>query len=268
MERFEGINRLYGDHAISVLANAHICIVGLGGVGSWAVESLARSGIGKLTLIDYDIIAESNINRQLPALDSTLGEKKSSVLRQRVLDINPACECNIIDDFINTENLWDYFYSKQKKGNDLSMKYDFVIDAIDSIKFKAALIYFCRRNKIPVITTGGAGGVTDPATIKVKDLSRTVNDALAARVRSQLRTEYGFSKNTKRYFGVECIYSDQQKVYPDKKGNVSTNKPGIHGVHLDCRFGYGAASYVTASFAFLAVSRVINRLLRQTDKSS
>jgi len=264
--RFEGINRLYGNHAAATLKAAHVCVVGLGGVGSWAVESLARSGIGQLTLIDYDEVAESNINRQLPALDSTIGQKKASVLQQRVLDINPACECKVIDDYINTENLWDYFYSEQKKGGDYSLKYDFVIDAIDSIKFKAALIYFCRRNKTPIITTGGAGGVTDPGTIKIKDLSRTVNDALAARVRSQLRDEYGFTKNTQRYFGVECVYSDQQKLYPDQKGGVSTRKPGVHGVHLDCRFGYGAASYVTASFAFFAVSRVIKKLLDSVDR--
>jgi len=261
--RFDGINRLYGDQASTILHAAHVCVVGLGGVGSWAVESLARTGIGHLTLIDHDVIAESNINRQLPATDSTIGQKKSAILKQRVLDINPSCQCDIIDDFINTDNLWDYFYSEQKKGQDFSLKYDFVIDAIDSIKFKSALIYFCRRNKMPVITTGGAGGITDPSTVKVKDLSRTVNDALAARVRSQLRDEYGFTKNCKRYFGVECVYSDQQKYYPDQKGGVSNRKPGIHGVHLDCRFGYGAASYVTASFAFLAVSRVIDKLLKK-----
>jgi len=148
-------------------------------------------------------------------------------------------------------------------------KPDYVVDAIDSIKFKSALIYFCKRNKVPVITTGGAGGVTDPESIQVKDLSRTFNDALAANVRSQLRNEYNFTKNTKRYFGVECVFSDQQKLYPNPEtGTVSTNKPGIHGVHLDCRFGYGSISFVTASFGFIAASRVINKTLKKRLKDA
>jgi len=254
--RFEGITRLYGEQAMKIISSMHVCIVGLGGVGSWVVESLARSGVGKLTLIDYDDVSEGNINRQMHALDNTLGRKKTEVLQERVQLINPECQCTIIDDFITTKNLWDYMLPTQA--------YDYVVDAIDSIKFKSALIYFCKRNKIPVITTGGAGGVTDPLSIQVKDLSRTYNDALAARVRSQLRNEYGFTKNAKRYFGVECIFSTQQKVYPDpESGVVSTSKPGIHGVHLDCRYGYGSVSYVTATFGFMATSRVINKTLRK-----
>lgn len=256
LERFSGINRLYGEHALATLKKTHVCVIGLGGVGSWAVEALARSGIGKITLIDFDEISEGNINRQMHALSSTLGKKKHQVLNDRVLDINPNCHCEVIDDYINEDNIWDYLSDERQL--------DYVIDAIDSIKFKSNIIYFCKRNKIPVITTGGAGGVTDPASIQTKDLSRTYNDALAARVRSQLRADFGFSKNPKRYFGVECVFSSQQKVYPDKNGAVSTQKPGIHGVHLDCRYGYGSISFVTATFGFVAVSRVINRLLKQS----
>jgi len=253
--RFDGITRLYGNEGMQIISTMHVCIVGLGGVGSWVVEALARSGIGNLTLIDYDEVSEGNINRQMHALDNTIGRKKAEVLRERVLLINPDCQCIVIDDYITTKNLWDYMLPTNS--------FDYVIDAIDSIKFKSALIYFCKRNKIPIITTGGAGGVTEPASIHVKDLSRTYNDALAANVRSQLRNEYNFPKNVKRYFGVECVFSDQQKLYPDPEtGNVSTNKPGIHGTHLDCSYGYGSASYVTASFGFLAASRVINKTLK------
>lgn len=253
-DRFSGINRLYGDHALKTLSVSHICVIGLGGVGSWAVEALARSGVGKITIIDYDEITEGNINRQIQALSSTLGKKKHQVLYERIKDINPNCQCEIIDDYINEKNIWEYLSPDRHL--------DYVIDAIDSIKFKANTIYFCKRNKIPVITTGGAGGVTDPASICTKDLSRTYNDALAARVRSLLRSDYGFSKNPKRYFGVECVFSSQQKVYPGMDGKVSTKKPGIHGVHLDCRYGYGSVSFVTASFGLMAISRVVNRLLK------
>ncbi len=143
----------------------------------------------------------------------------------------------------------------------LSRGYDYVVDAIDSIKFKAALIYYCRRNKIPVITTGGAGGLTDASMIGIEDLSRTRNDALAAKVRARLRSDYGFSRNPKRKFGVECVFSRQQPVYPKEDGSVSHEKPGIHGLSLDCQLGYGASSCVTSSFGFMAASRVINKTL-------
>ncbi len=251
--RFSGIQRLYGKQAADALRSMHVCIVGLGGVGSWVVEALVRSGVGKLTLIDYDEISEGNINRQLHSMSSTIGKKKTAVLHKRVIDINPECVCNIIDDFITEDNLWEYL--------SLEHAYDYVVDAIDSIKFKSSMIYFCKRNKIPIITTGGAGGITDPSSIETRDLSRTYNDALAAKVRSRLRSEFGFSRNPKRYFGVECVFSSQQKFFPNADGSVSTDKPGIHGVHLDCSMGYGSASFVTASFGFIAASCVINKYL-------
>ena len=251
--RFAGIQRLYGDTGYQLLGQLHICVIGIGGVGSWAVESLARSGIGQITMIDYDEVALSNTNRQLHTLTSTVDEKKAAVMAQRIVEINPDCKVNIIDDFINMENLADY----------LDRDYDYVIDAIDSIKFKAAIIYHCKRNKIPVVTTGGAGGLTDPTMIKVADLAKTYNDALAAKVRSKLRESYNYTRNTKKNFGVECVFSSQQPVYPKEDGTVSHEKPGIHGVSLDCRFGYGAITHMTATFGFVAVSRVIQKLLKK-----
>ena len=173
---------------------------------------------------------------------------------ERVRQINPDCMVTIIDDFITLENMPEL----------LSNGYDYVVDAIDSIKFKAGLIYYCRRNKIPVITTGGAGGLTDPTVIKVVDLSKTYNDALAAKVRSTLRDQYNFPKNTKRSFRVDCVFSSQQQLYPKEDGTVSHQKPGIHGVSLDCRFGYGAASFVTGTFGFIAAAHIIQKYLNKT----
>ena len=259
-QRFGGIQRLYGETATTIIQGMHVCVIGLGGVGSWAVEALARSGIGKLTLIDYDTVSKGNINRQLPAMDSTVNEKKSAVLQQRIHGINPHCECTIIDDFLTTENIRDYL--SPERG------YDYVIDAIDSIKFKSAMIYHCRRNKIPIITTGGAGGLTDPLAIQVKDLSRTYNDPLAAKVRAQLRNEYNFPRNAKRSFRIECVFSSQQPVYPKADGSVSHAKPGIHGISLDCSLGYGSSTTVTASFGNVAASRVINKTLEKHHKAA
>lgn len=254
-ERFGGIERLYGKGSLEFFSTLHICVVGMGGVGSWAVEALARTGIGRLTLIDYDEICLTNTNRQIHALDSTVGRKKALELQARVQQINPNCTCNVINDFVNKNNIRDYL--SPDKG------YDYVIDAIDSISLKAAIIYQCKRNKIPVITTGGAGGLTDPTMIQIKDLARTYNDPLAAKVRAKLREEFNFSRNTKRYFGIECVFSSQQQVYPKPDGSVSHQKPGIHGVNLDCNLGYGSASFVTASFGFVAVSRVVHKILRK-----
>lgn len=253
--RFGGIQRLYGHDAAAVIRTMHVCIVGLGGVGSWVVETLARTGVGQLTLIDYDTVSKSNINRQLAALDDTDGEKKSAVLKRRVTGINPYCDCQIIDDFLTMENLNELL--------SIDQHYDYVVDAIDSIKFKSAMIYHCRRNKIPIVTTGGAGGLTDPLAIQVKDLSSTYNDPLAAKVRSQLRNEYHFPRNAKRGFRVECVFSSQQPVYPKPDGTISHEKPGIHGISLDCSMGYGSATAVTATFGNVAASRVINKTLHK-----
>ena len=249
---FAGIERLYGKDAYALIKNMHVCVIGIGGVGSWVVEALARSAVGKITMIDYDTIATSNVNRQIHTLSSTLEQKKCSAMLERVKQINPNCDVNIIDDFITIENMPEL----------LSNNYDYVVDAIDSIKFKAGIIYYCKRNKIPIITTGGAGGLTDPSVIKVVDLSKTYNDALAATVRSTLRDKYNFTRNPKRSFRIDCVFSSQQQLYPKEDGTVSHQKPGIHGVSLDCRFGYGAASFITGTFGFIATAHIIKKYLK------
>ncbi|MCF6280754.1 MAG: tRNA cyclic N6-threonylcarbamoyladenosine(37) synthase TcdA [Candidatus Polarisedimenticolaceae bacterium] len=254
-ERFASLGRLYGAAAMPILQQMHVCVVGLGGVGSWAVEALARNGVGAITLIDFDEVSLSNINRQLPALTETVGEKKWAVLQQRIVSINPACRVTIVDDFVTDRNV------RQLLSPECG--FDYVIDAIDSIMFKAEIIHQCRRNKIAVITIGGAGGVTDPTQIEIADLVRVTNDPLAAKVRHRLRSHHDFSQNPRRTFRIECVFTREQKRYPKDDGTIGYQKPGIHGVSLDCRFGYGSAAYVTASFGFAAAARVVNRTLKR-----
>jgi tRNA A37 threonylcarbamoyladenosine dehydratase len=248
-ERFGGIQRLYGTTAAEVIQNSHFCVVGIGGVGSWVVEALARTGIGAITFIDHDDIAASNSNRQLHTLTSTIARSKAEVLAERMLDINPYCKVNAIDDLLVENNIERY----------IGREFDYVIDAIDSIRHKAALLNYCSRNKVPVITTGGAGGITDPTQIQIADLSKTYNDPLAAKVRSKLRNDYGFTKNPKRRFGIDCVFSTEQSVYPKADGSVCQRKPGVKGASLDCNFGYGSATFVTATFGFVAVSRALSK---------
>ncbi len=252
-ERFAGIQRLYGIQKAKIIPTLHICVIGIGGVGSWAVEALARSGVGEITLIDNDDIALSNINRQIHTLDKTINQSKVLAMQERVLQINPECRCHAIDDLVTQSNLSNFFHQDSA--------FNYVIDAIDSARHKSALIYYCKRNKIPIITTGGAGGLVDPTAIRIIDLSKTHNDPLAANVRSQLRYNYNFSRNTKRRFGVECVYSTEQQLYPQADGSVGQEKPDTKGVSLDCNFGYGSSSCVTSVFGFVAAARVIEKSL-------
>lgn len=246
-QRFGGIGRLYGENALYRLRQSHICVIGIGGVGSWAVEALARSGIGKITMIDMDDICVTNINRQLHALTENIGKLKTEVMKERILQINPECQVDIIDDFISIENLVDY----------LSKNYDYVIDAIDNVKIKAALIACCKRHKIKVICVGGAGGQTDPSQIQIADLSKTIQDPLLAKVRSLLRKEYGFSQNPKRKFGIDAVFSTQPLIFPQIRGNCEVSAT------MNCANGFGAATMVTATFGFFAVSKVLSKLLSQ-----
>lgn len=258
-ERFAGIARLYGKNKAKIIAELHICVIGIGGVGSWAVEALARSGVGKITLIDHDDIALSNINRQIHTLDSTIEQAKVSAMSERIMQINPYCQCHIIDDLLTENNIKRYIGS--------GSGFNYVIDAIDSVKQKSALIYYCKRNKIPIITTGGAGGLSDPTRVEIIDLSKTYNDPLAAKVRSQLRHQYNFSRNPKSRFGVECVFSTEQQVYPQEDGDVGQEKPRIKGVSLDCNFGYGSSSCVTSVFGFAAAARVIDKAVARRQRA-
>lgn len=245
-QRFGGIGRLYGVEGLNRLRRSHICVIGIGGVGSWVVEALARSGIGKITMIDMDDICVTNINRQLPALSGNIGKLKTEVMAERVKLINPECDVDIIDDFLSTENLAEY----------LLRDYDYVIDAIDNVRVKAALIHFCKRRKIKVITIGGAGGQTDPTQIQITDIAKTVQDPLMSKVRSVLRKDYGFPQDPKRKFGVDCVFSTQQLIFPQTGENCEVSAT------MNCANGFGAATMITATFGFFAVSRVVDKLLK------
>jgi len=252
VERFGSLSRVYGDETLRAIRNSHVCIVGVGGVGSWVAEALARSGIGKLTLVDGDTISNSNMNRQIHTLVSTIDTRKTHAMRDRVNQINPECEVSVIDEDIDDDNL-RRILERQTDGR----AFDGVIDAIDSIRYKAAIIYCCKRNKIPVVTTGAAGGLVDPTMIEIKDLTRTWNDPLAAKVRSRMRYEYGYTRNKKYSFGVPCVFSTEQQRYPDEEGEPGYAKPGVAGLSLDCYSGYGSSVIVTASFGFTAAARMI-----------
>ncbi|WP_375753022.1 tRNA cyclic N6-threonylcarbamoyladenosine(37) synthase TcdA [Vibrio sp. HN007] len=253
-QRFGGTRRLYGNSEVEILRAAHVCVVGIGGVGSWAVEALARTGVGELTLIDMDDVCVTNINRQIHAMTGTVGQSKIEVMAERVKLINPDCKVNLIDDFITPDNISEY----------ISKDFDYVLDAIDSVKPKAALLAYCRSNKIKVIATGGAGGQVDPTQIQVADLARTIQDPLAKKIKDNLRRFYNFSKNPQRKFGIECVFSTEQLKYPQPDGSVCSTKATAEGPkRMDCASGFGAATVVTATFGFVAVSRIIEKLLQK-----
>lgn len=258
--RFGGIARLYGDAALARFQRAHICVIGVGGVGSWAVEALARSAIGQLTLIDLDSLAESNINRQIHALSSTLGQAKVSALAQRIALINPACQVTEIEDFIDADNIAAML---------LAGRFDYVIDAIDNVRAKTALIAYCRSQQMRLLTIGSAGGQIDPTRIAVCDLSRTEQEPLLAKVRKRLRALHGFPRGSKNKFGIDAVYSTEPLRFPelcktDDDGDANPDSAsGITG--LNCA-GFGSAVVVTASFGLVAAGHVLQKLATEADQ--
>lgn len=255
--RFGGLERLYGVDPMAQLQRSHVCIIGIGGVGSWAAEAIARSGIGTITLIDLDDICVSNTNRQIHADSSTIGQLKVEAMAQRIRLINPQCQVNAIATFISEKNL----------GERLTADIHYVIDAIDNVKAKTALLAHCRRNKIKIVTVGGAGGQKDPTKIEMADLTKAYQDPLLAKVRNKLRKEYGLSTNPKRKFGIDCVFSSEQLTYPKLEGASCNEKPAVSGpIRLDCATGFGASVCVTASFGLFAAARVINKLVEKAEK--
>jgi tRNA A37 threonylcarbamoyladenosine dehydratase len=245
--RFGGVGRLYGVEALEKFRKAHVCVIGIGGVGSWAAEALARSAIGRMTLIDLDHIAESNTNRQIHALGDEYGKAKVQAMAERIRAINPQCEVATIEDFVDADNL-DAL---------LGRGYDYVVDAIDQTRVKAAIVAWSKAKGVNLITTGSAGGQVDPSRIRVDDLSRTIQDPLASRLRSLLRKEYGFTRDIKKKFGIECVYSDEPLKYPASDQVCDTEQGGVTG--LNCA-GFGSSVCVTAAFGFMAASRVLINL--------
>ena len=246
--RFGGVARLYGDHALDVLSRSRACVVGVGGVGSWAAEALARSGVGRLRLVDLDHVAESNINRQIHALEPTLGQAKVHAMRERMATIDPAIEVEVVEDFLSPEN-----------AAELVAGCDVVIDAIDNVRAKAALVLACRDAGIALVVCGGAGGKTDPARIRVHDLSRTEQDPLLSKLRRRLRAEHGFPRDPKRRFGVLAVYSDEPLRMPTAGCDAGP-------MGLACA-GYGSSMAVTASVGLLAAARALDALVSGVSQS-
>ncbi len=249
--RFGGVARLYGAEGLAKLQSSHLCVIGIGGVGSWAAEALARNAVGTITLIDLDNVAESNVNRQLHALDGTFGKAKVTAMRERILTINPFACVHEIEDFVTLENV----------GEMLGRQYDYVVDCIDDAKAKVAIAAYCRQQKLPLVTVGAAGGRLDPTRIQVADLAHVSGDRLLAKVRNQLRRDYQFPKatNSKRSakFGIQAVYSDEAVIKPDAACDVETGA-GVTG--LNCA-GYGSSVCVTAPFGFTAAACAIKNLL-------
>jgi tRNA A37 threonylcarbamoyladenosine dehydratase len=247
--RFSGIGRLYGTEGLNRVRRAHVCVIGLGGVGSWAVEALARSGIGELTLVDLDDVCISNVNRQLHALEGELGKPKVEAMARRVRAINPDCGVHPVQ----------AFFLKSNADEILQGRFDYVLDAFDSPARKCLLIALCRERIIPVITTGASAGRRDPTAVEVTDLAFSSHDRLLQEVRKKLRTRHGFPRGESP-FGVECVVSREMVVYPGKDGLVGTSPGPEPDLRLDCDTGFGTASFVTGTFGFVAAGRIIQRI--------
>ena len=247
--RFSGIGRLYGSEGLNRVRRAHVCVIGLGGVGSWAVEALARSGIGELTLVDLDDVCISNVNRQLHALEGELGKPKVEAMARRVRAINPDCGVHPVQ----------AFFLKSNADEILQGRFDYVLDAFDSPARKCLLIALCRERTIPVITTGASAGRRDPTAVEVTDLAFSSHDRLLQEVRKKLRTRHGFPRGESP-FGVECVVSREMVVYPGKDGLVGTSPGPEPDLRLDCDTGFGTASFVTGTFGFVAAGRIIQRI--------
>ena len=238
--RFGGIIRLYGSKKFKKFQSSHICIIGIGGVGSWVAESMARNGLGQITLIDMDHIAESNINRQIHALDSSLGQSKVEAMRLRILDINPNCKINCHDSFLEEDNIADL----------ISERFNFVIDAIDQTKIKILLAEHCLDCSIPFIMTGGAGGKVNPELIKIDELAKTFGDPLLTNIRQYFNKK---NKLTNVKNKIPTVFSSELAIKPETT-NLKESPRG-----LSCA-GYGSSVNVTATFAFLSASYVLSNL--------
>jgi tRNA A37 threonylcarbamoyladenosine dehydratase len=242
--RFGGLARLVGTVGLARLHAAHVCVVGVGGVGSWSVEALARSGVGRLTLIDLDHVAESNINRQVHALEATLGAAKIAVMGERVAQISPSCQVTLVDDFVTADN-----------ASALIPADAWLIDAIDQPRAKAAMIALARGRGQSVVVCGAAGARTDPLALAREDLALTRGDALLASVRARLRRDHGFPREAGKRFGVVTICSRQLPA-------GASSPTGDSGSPLACA-GYGSSVTVTATMGLAAAAWVMDAIVRQ-----
>ncbi len=242
--RFGGLRRLYGETGYRAVRAARVGVVGLGGVGSWSVEALARSGVAELTLFDMDHVAESNINRQVQAVGATLGQSKGEALRERVADIHPGCDVHLVDDFVSADN-WPGL---------LPRKIDVLIDACDQVQAKVAMAHWAMHSKLPFVCVGAAGGKQRAQAVEVDDLALVTHDPLLASLRQRLRKQHNAARSGA--IGVCCVFS-REAVSPP----VDAKACDVDG-SLNCH-GYGSSVVVTASFGFVAAGEALQSLLRR-----
>ena len=248
--RFGGLTRVYGPQALTMLRGSHVMVVGIGGVGSWAVEALARSGVGELTLVDLDDICATNTNRQMHALDPEWGRLKVEVLGERVRKINPEATVQMKADF----------FTSRSAGSVLDASPDVVLDAMDAVEDKVSLVVECRKRGIPLILSGGAGGKTDPTKIRFADLGRERGDVLLKAVKRGL-TAQGLHPHSPQHWGLECVYSEEPSVKPWELC-PAVPKPTAGGSStINCADGFGAVAFATGTFGFCLASRAVALLL-------
>ncbi len=250
LQRFGGLGRLYGSAALPRLQAAHVCVIGVGGVGSWVVEGLVRSGIGAITMVDLDDVCVTNVNRQLPALDGNLGRPKVAALAERVKLINPGCSVTTIAEY----------FTAQTAEQLLATRYSWVVDCIDLMSNKALVIAECTKRGQPVVTVGSAGGRRDATRIKVSDLGDSHGDELLRQVRKKLRRDYGFAKGENNHYGIPCVSTQEQPVYPWADGTCSTEQEEGSVLRLDCATGFGTAVFITGAFGFAAAGEVVRQI--------
>jgi len=260
--RFGGLRRLHGMDAVERLEHAHIAVAGLGGVGSWTAEALARSGVGALTLIDLDHIAASNVNRQIHALEATLGQAKVHAMAERIRGINARCRLTVVDDFVEPDNVTDTL------GGD----YTAIVDATDQVRAKLAMILHARRRATPLIVCGGAGGKTDPLALRAGDLSEAINDPLLARIRNELRRHHGYpragaagGKALRRVpkMHVRTLWIAQQQRQPVVSDAACEVNGAAAPQGLSCA-GYGSIVTVTAAMGLAAAHEALRQVFPES----
>lgn len=249
-DRFGGVGRLFGRKGLGRLHAAHVCVVGVGGVGSWAVEGLARSGVGAVTLVDLDDVCVTNVNRQLPAIEGEIGRPKVDVLARRARLINPG-----IGVVARAE-----FFTAATAERLLEPRFDCVIDAIDSVTNKALLISGCAHRGLRCVTVGGAGGKRDAGAIRTGDLGESTRDDLLRLVRKKLRRDHGFARGEGHRYGVRCVYSAEEPVFPRADGTCSSEPEPGGNLRLDCGSGFGTAVFVTGAFGFAAAGEAVRMI--------
>jgi len=255
--RFGGIARLYGVQGLNKLLSAHVLVVGIGGVGTWAAEALARSGVGSITLVDLDDICITNTNRQIHAMDGLIGKMKVRAIADRILAINPQCKVSAVEEYFTTAT----------SERILETRFSFVIDAIDSLQNKCVLAAACKEKDLPLIVTGGAAGKRNPAMIRIDDLGLACNDSLLFSLRKRLRQEFsfpsgaGYTRSKKQLFNIACVYSAENPIFPKPDGSVCTVADSSANLKLDCETGMGSVTHLTGTFGFMAASFVIEQIV-------